>query len=85
MLDVVEWFKVGNVEALPALENKLREIQPYAHFTEGKRDKNDKPIVFVGNKPQGSNRVNAHLAVWFKSEELERAGMQLIAMGARRG
>lgn len=73
----VQWFQVKSVEQISALEDHLRAIAPFTAYTTGVRDKFNKPICFLGTRVNGAG-VDGHAAVWFKSEELESAGMKVI-------
>lgn len=75
----VDWYRVKKVEDLEGLREALESLDPYDTYTEGKRDKNDNPICFLGTMRRGMARVDAHFAVWFRDQILESEGMRIIA------
>ena len=77
-LQNVEWVQIKDARDLPNLEKKLQDSKPYNAFTEGKRDKNAKPIIFVGVTVPNDKRIQAHIAVWCKSEALEAAAISIL-------
>lgn len=87
-MNAIDWYRIGNSYALGQMQDHLLQVKPFTDF-KIIRDKRGHMVYFLGNgfihgRNRGAcsknreGRLNAHFAVWFKTDDLADQGHKII-------